>query len=37
MSNLELILNMLAEASTTEIIQTEQPATLDQHKKVAKR
>ena len=37
MSNLELILNMLAEASTTEIIHTEQPSGLDQHKKIAKR
>lgn len=37
MSNLELILNMLAEASTTEISKKEQPIGLEQHKKVAKK
>lgn len=37
MSNLELILNMLAEASTTEISKQEQPIGLNQHKKVAKK
>lgn len=35
MTNMELILNMLAEASTTEIAQGENPEGLEQHKKVA--
>ncbi|MDD2566003.1 MAG: Bro-N domain-containing protein [Candidatus Gracilibacteria bacterium] len=37
MSNLELILNMLAEATTTEITKTENPKGLEQNKKVAKK
>ena len=37
MSNMELILNMLAEASTTEIAQGENPKGLEQHKDVARR
>ena len=37
MTNVELILNMLAEASTTEISQTEQPETFEQNKTVAKK
>ena len=36
MTNLELVLNMLAEASTTEISKEKQPKTLDENKKVAK-
>ncbi len=36
-TNMELILNMLAEASTTEIAQGENPEGLEQHKKVARR
>jgi hypothetical protein len=35
MTNLELILNMLAEASTTEISQVKEPKTFDENKKVA--
>ncbi|MBF0489989.1 MAG: Bro-N domain-containing protein [Candidatus Omnitrophica bacterium] len=35
MTNLELILNMLAEASTTEISQVKEPKTFDDNKKVA--
>ena len=35
-TNLELILNMLAEASTTEISQVKEPKTFDENKKVAK-
>ncbi len=37
MTNLELVLNMLAEASTTEISQQEQPKTFAQSKQVAHR
>ena len=37
MTNMEFILNMLAEASTTEIAQGENPEGLEQHKKVARR
>ncbi len=37
MTNMELILNMLAEASTTELAQGENPKGLEQHKKVARR
>jgi len=37
MSNLELILNMLAEASTTEISQQENPAWFEENKNIAKR
>lgn len=36
MTNLELVLNMLAEASTTEISKKKKPATLNENKKVAK-
>ena len=36
MSTLELVLNMLAEATTTEISRTSKPETLKEHKKVAK-
>jgi hypothetical protein len=36
MTNLELILNMLAEASTTEISKEKQPDTLEQNKTVAR-
>lgn len=36
MSNLELVLNMLAEASTTEISKVKKPDTFDQNKKVAR-
>lgn len=36
MSNLELVLNMLAEASTTEISKELQPETFDENKKVAR-
>lgn len=37
MSNVELILNMLAEASTTEISQNEKPETLEENKNVARK
>jgi hypothetical protein len=37
MTNLELVLNMLAETATTEISHKEKPKGLDQSKKVAKR
>ena len=37
MSTLELVLNMLAEAITTEISRTEQPETLRENKNIAKR
>ncbi len=37
MSNTELVLNMLAEATTTEISRVEQPKGLDQNRDVAKR
>ena len=37
MSNTELVLNMLAEATTTEISRVEQPEGLDQNRDVAKR
>lgn len=36
MTNLELVLNMLAEASTTEISKKKKPKSLDDNKKVAK-
>ncbi|HSV43727.1 MAG TPA: hypothetical protein VLJ10_04150, partial [Candidatus Bathyarchaeia archaeon] len=36
MTNLELVLNMLAEASTTEISQAKQPKTFPENKKVAR-
>ena len=36
MTNLELVLNMLAEASTTEISKKKKPKNLDENKKVAK-
>ena len=37
MTNLELVLNMLAEASTTEISQNEEPETFEQSRNVARR
>ena len=37
MSDLELVLNMLAEASTTQISQAEKPAGLEENRKVAQR
>ncbi len=37
MSNLELVLNMLAEASTTEISKKQQPKGLEENKKVAQK
>jgi hypothetical protein len=37
MTNLELILNMLAEASTTEISQKDEPGTLEENIKVARK
>lgn len=37
MTNLELVLNMLAEASTTEISKKQKPKGLDENKKVAQR
>lgn len=37
MTNVELILNMLAEASTTEISQTEQPETFEENRQVAQK
>jgi prophage antirepressor-like protein len=37
MTNLELILNMLAEATTTEISKTENPQTFDESKYIAKK
>jgi hypothetical protein len=36
MTNLELVLNMLAEATTTEISKEKKPATFDENKEVAK-
>jgi len=36
MSTLELVLNMLAEATTTEISKEEQPRTFDESKQVAR-
>ncbi len=36
MSNLELVLNMLAEATTTEISKSKEPKTFNENKKVAK-
>jgi len=35
MTNLELVLNMLAEASTTEISKEKKPKTFDENKRVA--
>ena len=37
MTNLELVLNMLAEASTTEISKDKKPITFDENKKVAQK
>ena len=37
MTNLELVLNMLAEVSTTEISQKEKPDTFNKNRKVARR
>ena len=36
MTNLELVLNMLAETATTEISQKREPKNLDENKKVAR-
>ena len=36
MTNLELVLNMLAEASTTEISQVKEPKTFPENRKVAR-
>ncbi len=36
MTNLELVLNMLAEATTTEISKKKEPKTFSQSKKIAK-
>ena len=36
MTNMELVLNMLAEVSATEISQAQNPKGLEQHKKVAR-
>jgi len=36
MTNLELVLNMLAEATTTEISKEKKPQTLDENKIIAK-
>jgi hypothetical protein len=36
MSNLELVLNMLAEATTTEISKEKKPVTFQQNKNIAK-
>jgi hypothetical protein len=36
MTNMELVLNMLAEATTTEISKEKKPATFDESKEVAK-
>ena len=37
MSTLEIVLNMLAEATTTEISRTEQPDTFEENRAVARR
>ena len=37
MSNLELVLNMLAEASTTEISKKKQPKGLEENKNIARK
>lgn len=37
MTNLELVLNMLAEASTTEILKDKNPKNFSEHKTVAKK
>jgi hypothetical protein len=37
MTNLELVLNMLAEATTTEISKEQRPTTFEANKKVAKK
>jgi hypothetical protein len=37
MSDLELVLNMLAEATTTEISKTAEPETFEENKQVARR
>lgn len=36
MTNLELVLNMLAEATTTEISKEKKPANFDDNKKIAR-
>jgi hypothetical protein len=37
MSNVELILNMLAEVTTTDISRQDEPETMSEHKNVARR
>ena len=37
MTNVELVLNMLAEVTTTDISRQDEPETMDEHKKVARR
>jgi hypothetical protein len=37
MTNVELVLNMLAEVTTTDITRQDEPDTMDEHKNVAKR
>lgn len=37
MTNVELVLNMLAEVSTTDISRQDEPETMEQHKKIARR
>ena len=37
MTNLELVLNMLAETSTTELSKKQKPRTLNENKRVAKK
>ena len=37
MTNLELVLNMLAEASTTEISKSKNPEGLEENKEIAKK
>ena len=37
MTNVELVLNMLAEVSTTDISRLDEPETIEPHKKVARR
>ena len=37
MSDLELVLNMLAEATTTELSKTHEPKTLEENKKIAQK
>jgi len=37
MTNVELVLNMLAEVTTTDITRQDEPETMDEHKDVARR